>query len=66
VGALAALPLKYSSNFFIKRPQIVKRQRCARRGGGRGERIKASKRQKFEAAAERKEEIKENAKIYLS
>jgi len=48
------LPLKYSSNFFVKRPQIVKRQRCARRGGGRGERIKASQRGNFEAAAERK------------
>jgi hypothetical protein len=53
------LPLKYSSNFFVKRPPVVKRQRCARRGhfgyaqckGGRGERIKASQRQKFEAAA---------------
>jgi hypothetical protein len=24
VGALAALPLKYSSNFFIKRPQLLR------------------------------------------
>ncbi|OGE04336.1 hypothetical protein A3F45_00050 [Candidatus Curtissbacteria bacterium RIFCSPHIGHO2_12_FULL_41_17] len=24
VGALAALPLKYSSNFFVKTPQVVK------------------------------------------
>jgi len=31
----------------------VKRQRRARRGGGRGERIKASQRGKFEVAAER-------------
>jgi len=53
VGALAALPLKYSSNFFVKKPQIVKRQRCARRGGGRGERIKASQQGKFKTAAER-------------
>jgi hypothetical protein len=65
VGALAALPLKYSSNFFVKRPQIVKRQRCARRGGGRGERIKASQRDKFEAAAERIRS-KKNAKIWVS
>ncbi|OGG13063.1 hypothetical protein A2773_01115 [Candidatus Gottesmanbacteria bacterium RIFCSPHIGHO2_01_FULL_39_10] len=45
------LPLKYSSNFFVKRPQIGKRQRCARRGSGRGERIKASQRGKLETAA---------------
>ena len=32
-------------------PQIVKRQRCARRGGGRGEHTKASQRGKFKAAA---------------
>jgi hypothetical protein len=31
----------------------VKQQRCARRGGGRGERIEASQRDKFEAAAEK-------------
>ena len=41
------------SNFFVKRPQIVNRQRCARPAKrGRGERIKASQRDKFEAAAE--------------
>jgi len=51
-GGLAALPLKYSSNFFVKRPQVVKQKRCARRRGGRGERIKASQQEKFEAAAE--------------
>jgi hypothetical protein len=45
--------VKKSSDFVQKVPQIVKRKRCARRGGGRGERIKASERGKFEAAAEK-------------
>ena len=42
-------------------PQIGKRQRCARRGGGRGERIEASQRDKFETATERKK-VKEKCK----
>ena len=49
--AWKAIVRKHAQVRILSPPQIVKRQRCARRGGGRGERIKASQRNKFEAAA---------------